>query len=91
MSIKIEVRGGLSIIAKGKQLIEVNGKTVGECLNQLVSLVPKMKEAVFYETRQGLAIRSSIQVKVNEQIVYTEDLANEVKDGDQIYIKKTVQ
>lgn len=91
MSIKLYIRGGLSIIAKGKLLFEVDGKTVGECLNQLVSLVPKMKEAVFYETQKGLAIRSSIEVKVNEQIVYTEDLANEVKDDDQIYIKKTVQ
>lgn len=72
-------------------MIEVNGKTVGECLNQLVSLVPAMKETIFYKTREALAIRSSIQVKVNKQIVYTEDLANEVKDNDEIYIKKTVQ
>lgn len=91
MSIKIDIRGGLSVIAKGKQFIEVNGKTVGQCLNQLISLVPALKEAIFYETRDGLAIRSSMQVKVNKQIVYSEDLAKEVQNGDEIQIKRTVQ
>lgn len=91
MSIKLNIRGGLSVIAKGKQLFEVNGKTVGECLDQLISLVPALKETIFYETRQGLAIRSSMQVKVNRQVVYTEDLVKEVKDSDVIQIKKTVQ
>ena len=91
MSIKLYVRGGLSIIAKGKLLFEVDGKTVGECLNHLVSLVPGMKEVLFYETREALALRSRIQVQVNEEIVDTEGLAKEVNDGDEIHIKKTVQ
>jgi molybdopterin converting factor small subunit len=91
MSIKLHVRGALSNIVKGKQLIEVNGKTVDECLNQLVSLAPGMKEAIFYDTGEALAIRSRIQVKVNEEVIDTEGLAKEVKDGDEIYIKMTLQ
>lgn len=91
MSIKLYVRGGLSVIAKGKQFFEVNGKTVDECLNNLINLVPGMKEVLFYETGEALALRSHIQVQVNKEIVDTGDLAKEVKDGDEIYIKKKIQ
>ena len=47
MSIKLYVLGGLTIITQGKDTFEVNGKTVCECLNHLVSLT-KMKGS-FYE------------------------------------------
>jgi molybdopterin converting factor small subunit len=89
MSIKLYVQGGLSAITKGKYLFEVNGKTVGECLNHLVSLIPKMKEALFYETGEVLALRSNIEVLVNG--ADAEGLAKEVKDGDEIHIKQNIR
>lgn len=91
MSIKLNIRGSLSAITKGRQLFEVNGRTVGECLNQLIELVPGMKEAIFFDKGEALAIRSRIQVKVNEEFIDTEGLVKEVKDGDEIYIKMTLQ
>jgi molybdopterin converting factor small subunit len=89
MSIKLYVQGGLSAITKGKDLFEVNGKTVGECLNHLVTLIPKMKEALFFETGEVLALRSNIEVLVNG--AHTEGLAKEVKDGDKIHIKQNIR
>jgi len=88
MSKKLNIRGGLTATTKGKRLFEVEGKTVGECLNHLVSLVPKMEEALFYKTEKGPALRSTIEVLVNSK---STDLVTEVNDGDEIKIKKNVQ
>jgi molybdopterin converting factor small subunit len=91
MSIKLYVLGGLSVITEGKHLFEVNGKTVGECLNYLVTLLPKMKEALFYRTGDTLALYSNIEVLINEKSTGAEGLAKEIKDGDEIHIKKNIQ
>lgn len=91
MSIKFHVPDSLSIMAKDKRLIELNGKTAGECLNELMGLIPGMKDVLFYETGGALKLRSQIRVLVNEDSVDTEGLAREVKDGDEIYIKTNIR
>jgi len=83
MSIKLFLPVSLSNLAKGKDWFEVNGKTVGECLNQLVSLAPVMKEALFLEDR----LCPTIKVSVNQESVDAEVLTKELKDGDEIEIK----
>jgi molybdopterin converting factor small subunit len=84
VSIKLFLPAGLSYLAKGKELFEVNGSTVGECLNQLVSLFPVMKEALFL----GKRLQPTIEVLVNqEESADAEVLAKELRDGDEIHIK----
>jgi len=90
MSIKLYIPGSLSATAKGKHLLEVNGKTVGECLNQLVSLLPGMEEVLFYEKGETFALRSRINVLVNGESADAKGLAKEVKDGDEIRIKMNI-
>ncbi len=87
MSIKLYIPGSLSATAKGKHLLEVNGKTVGDCLNQLVGILPGMEEVLFYEKGETLALRSRINVLVNGESAVT---AKEVKDGDEIRIKMNI-
>ncbi len=53
MSIKLNIRGGLTSKTKGKNFFEVNGKTLGECLEHLVILIPKLQETPFYKTKEG--------------------------------------
>jgi molybdopterin converting factor small subunit len=84
MSIKLFLPASLSYLAKGEDLFEVNGKTVGECLNELVGLVPVMKETLFYESGR---LVPSIKVLVNQESTDVEGLAKELKDGDEIQIK----
>ncbi len=83
MSIKLFLPTGLGYLAKGKDLFEVNGKTVGECLNQLVSFVPLMKEALFL----GNKLHPTIKVLVNQESGGAEVLAKKLNDGDEIQIK----
>jgi molybdopterin converting factor small subunit len=84
MSIKLFLPTSLSHLSKGKDLFEVNGRTVGECLNELVGLVPVMKETLFYESGR---LVPSIKVLVNQESTDVEGLAKELKDGDEIQIK----
>ncbi len=83
MSIKLFLPKGLSYLAKGKDLFEVNGKTVGECLNQLVSFVPLMKEALFLGDR----LHPTIKVSVNQESIDAKVLAKQLRDGDEVQIK----
>lgn len=84
MSIKLFLPTSLSYLAVGKELFEVNGETVGECLNQLVSLVPVMKKVLFYESGK---LQPTIKVLVNQESVDAEVLAKKLTDGDEIQIK----
>lgn len=89
MSVKIYVEGGLTAMIKGKNYLEVNGSTVGECLNHLVTLIPKLKEALFFEKEKKLALRSNVEVLLNGS--QAEALTKAVKDGDQIHIKQSIR
>ena len=83
MSITLWLSANLSRVAKGTEGFEVDGGTVGECVNELISLVPAMRNALFYESR----LNANVQVQVNKESVdEAERLARKVRDGDEIRI-----
>lgn len=84
MSIKLILSSNLTYLAKGKVMFEVNGKTVGECLNHLVSLIPVMKKTLFYES--GDRLYPHVRVQVNKKSSDAEGLAKKINDGDEIHI-----
>jgi molybdopterin converting factor small subunit len=84
MSIKLFLSSNLTYLAKGKVVFEVNGETVGECLKHLVSLIPVMKSALFYES--GNRLYPHVKVQVNGKSADAEGLAKKVKNGDKIHI-----
>jgi len=83
MSIKLFLPASLSYLTKGTDLFEVNGSTVGECLNQLVSFAPVLKEALFL----GNMLHPTIRVLVNQESEGLQVLAKTLNDGDEIQIK----
>jgi molybdopterin converting factor small subunit len=83
MSIILWLSANLSRIAKGKEGFEVDGDTVGECLNDLLDIVPAMRNALFYESH----LNANVQVQVNKESVNEKErLTKKVKDGDEIRI-----
>jgi molybdopterin converting factor small subunit len=83
MSITLFLSANLSRVAKGTEGFEVDGGTVGECVGELVSLVPAMRNALFYDSR----LNTNVHVQVNkENIDGGERLTKKVKDGDEIRI-----
>ncbi len=83
MSITLWLSANLSRIAKGTEGFKVDGETVGECISELVSFVPAMRNALFYESR----LKRNVHVQVNKEGADGEEcLTKKVKDGDDIRI-----
>lgn len=81
----LSISKNLSRLAKGDEAFEVEGETLGDCVNDLVSIAPRIKSEIFISSGDRLLGR--IQVKVNRQIVDGENiLAMKIKDGDEIEI-----
>jgi len=64
-------------------MVEVDGKKVGECLEALIERYPKMKDALF-DTKGRL--HNYVEIYVNMESAYPEELEKTVGEGDQIHI-----
>ncbi len=85
MSIVLYISRNLTSYTKGNAAFEVDGETVGECLNDFVNIVPPIKSELFLSS--GNCLNERIQVKVNKEIVDGEDrLTKQIKDGDKLEI-----
>jgi molybdopterin converting factor small subunit len=65
------------------EVVEVSGRTVGDCLEDLVQQYPGMKEGLFDKKGKLLNV---VEVYVNNESAYPEELAKSVKNGDEIQI-----
>jgi adenylyltransferase/sulfurtransferase len=87
MSIKVDVSQALSENTSGTRLGEVNGSTVGECLDQLVIKVPNMKRWLFDENGN---LHEYIDIFINRESAFPNPLLSPVKDGDELYIMSLI-
>jgi len=84
MSIKLYLPSRFYYLWEGKEVLDVTGQTVAECLNDLVRLIPLMKNALSYESG---GLNPHVKVLVNLEGVGTEGLARKVNDGDEIHFE----
>lgn len=66
-----------------KRVVEVDGSTVGECLNHLVKQFPRIKKQLL--SKDGHLFENII-ISINGESAYPEQLAKPVKDGDELKI-----
>ena len=83
MSIKINIHKTHRQFTKGLDIIEVEGNTVGACLENLMGQFPDMKKVLF--NKKG-KLMNVIEIYVNQKSAYPDELARQVKDGDNIHI-----
>jgi len=83
MSIKINIPSYMKSHTNNAGTVEVNGSTVGECLNHLVKQFPPMKKQLF--SKQG-DLYENIIISVNGESAYPEQLTKPVKDEDELNI-----
>jgi molybdopterin converting factor small subunit len=83
MSVRINLHPSLYSFANNQAVVEVKGSTVGECLNELVRQFPQIKPMLF--DKQG-RLHNYVDVYVNHESSYPEELAKPVKDGDELHI-----
>jgi len=81
--IKINIPAYMRSFTNNMRVVEVNGSTVGECLNHLVKQFPGMKKQLF--SKNGNLFENII-ISVNGQSAYPEQLAKPVKEGDELNI-----
>jgi len=84
MSVKLYLPGRFYYLWEGKGVIDVTGKTVAECLDELVRIIPLMKKALSYESG---ALDPHIKVLVNQERVGEDGLARKVHEGDEIHFE----
>lgn len=83
MSIKVDIPYFFQYLADGVEVAEVNGSTVGECLEDLIKQFPNIKQLLFTKSGKLDMFRD---IYVNGESIYPEGLAKPVKDGDELYI-----
>ena len=83
MSVRINIPSYLQPYTDEKEVIEVNGNTVGECLGHLITQFPDIKKMVFQEDGRLL---DYISIYANGAFAHEDELAQPVKDGDELHL-----
>ena len=76
MSTEIVIPQILQHLTEDREIVEVDGVTMRECLDNLIELYP--------ETRWFCGDLPSVLVLLNREIVLSEDMHKNIKEGDKI-------
>jgi molybdopterin converting factor small subunit len=83
MSVNIHIHKTHRQFTNGVEVVAVEGRTVGECLSQLINQFPGMEKALFAQKDKLLNV---VEVFVNHNSAYPNELVKPVKDGDDIHL-----
>jgi molybdopterin converting factor small subunit len=80
VSIEISLHRTHRRYTEGKEIIEVKGETVGECLRDLVKQYPPLEKEIFKNGK----LNSLVEVYMNGESAYPNELMKPVNEGDKI-------
>jgi molybdopterin converting factor small subunit len=83
MSINVHIHTTHRQFTNGLKVVSLEGKTIGECLNQLIKQFPGMEKALFAQKDKLLR---NVEIYLNHTSAYPNELVKSVEDGDEIYI-----
>lgn len=83
MAIRVHIHKTHRQFADGLDVVEVDGNTVRDCLADLVRQFPDMAKAIF--DKKG-KLKNIVEIYVNLESAYPDELAKQVKDGDEIHL-----
>jgi molybdopterin converting factor small subunit len=83
VAVKVNLHQTLRQFTNGQEMIEVHGNTVGECLKNLVKKYPAMESSIFANNGK---LSNVVEIYLNLQSAYPNELAKPVKDGDEIHV-----
>jgi hypothetical protein len=83
MSVDVEVASVMARYTNNNYHIATNGKTVGECIQDLARQYPEFGKIILGKNRQ---LMPSIDVFVNGNSFYPNTMTKEVKEGDKLSI-----
>ncbi len=83
MGVHLHIHKTHRVATGGKDVVQAEGNCVGECLEHLVKQHPGMKEALFDQKGK---LRNIIEIYVNHESAYPDELKKTVRDGDEIHL-----
>ena len=83
MSIQINIHKTHRQHTDGREAVEVDGRTVGDCLNALTHRFPGMAGELFESNGK---LRNIVEIYLNMESAYPDELLKPVNDGDEIHI-----
>lgn len=83
MSIRVHLYSRLPAFAGNRNLVEVEGKTVADCLNDLMRQFPELKPVLFDAQGQ---LWSTIFISINLNSPQSEPLTRIVNEKEELYI-----
>jgi molybdopterin converting factor small subunit len=83
MAVSVNIHKTHRQFTNGLEAVAVEGKTVGECLADLIRQYPGMEKALFAKKDK---LHNNIEVYLNHATAYPNELAKPVKDGDAIHL-----
>jgi molybdopterin converting factor small subunit len=83
MSVAVNIHKTHRQFTAGQESVQVSGDTVGDCLNDLVQRFPQMKTALW---GGGGRLKNQIEIYVNMESAYPDELKKRVVPGDEIHI-----
>jgi hypothetical protein len=87
MGHKVHLYSNLQQYTENKTLVEVNGATIGQCLDELVMRYPGLKTQLF--EKEGKLL-SSVLLSLNLQSPNSEQLGKQMEEKDELYLIRIV-
>lgn len=87
LSITINLHKVYQPYSNGEEIINVDGKTVNECLRHMIKIHPGLEKAIFIEKEK---LHPLVEIFLNLTSTYPDTLRKEVKDGDKIHLIHTL-
>lgn len=83
MAVNVHLHATHRQFTNGREVVAVEGNTIGECLSHLIGMYPQMEKALFAKKDKLL---NSVEVYLNHASAYPDELLKPVKDGDEIHL-----
>jgi molybdopterin converting factor small subunit len=87
MSVAVSIPPSLQTLVDGVVEADVVGSTVGDCLHELVRLLPPLKKKIF--TRSG-RLPQGMTIFINGKAAVSPPLSQPVRGGDKVQIAYVV-
>jgi molybdopterin converting factor small subunit len=83
MSVQVELSSMFGLYTENKLNIDVQGKTIKECLNDLVRQFPDLKKVLL---NQEGNLQNTYEYYVNGESSFPRDMNKPLKDGDKLNV-----
>lgn len=84
MSVRLKLHPVLQKFAQGQEILEVSGRTTGECIRELEKRFPALGQEI--RDKRG-RLRPIYRVLLNSKYLQSRQLTTPVTDGDEIEIR----